>query len=197
MQPKSWQRSVRGGASGRLSTEEVHHIRTTDVQGKNRDISFVSESGLDKLVLKSRKPSWTASRERFFRALENAVPKVSVNSHASALSVHGSPAESACDVPLAFESGGKGRLTLRNPPPHGPSPLRRANQLIGKSGPRIRTEGEPDAGGLAGEAGIIEPYSASMTSTPLRLSNTSVSSPSTPMAASSVAASLSILTTPK
>jgi prophage antirepressor-like protein len=44
-----------GDALGRLAANDVEHVVTTDVQGKNRRISYVTEAGLYKLVMRSRK----------------------------------------------------------------------------------------------------------------------------------------------
>lgn len=45
-----------GQALSRLKPEDIASVTTGDVQGKNRAISFVTEGGLYKLVLRSRKP---------------------------------------------------------------------------------------------------------------------------------------------
>lgn len=45
-----------GDALGRLPGDDVRYVASTDVQGKNRKISYVTEAGLYKLVMRSRKP---------------------------------------------------------------------------------------------------------------------------------------------
>jgi prophage antirepressor-like protein len=50
-----------GNALSRLAQTDIEHIRTADVIGKNREIAFVTEAGLYKLVMRSR----TAQAEPF------------------------------------------------------------------------------------------------------------------------------------
>lgn len=77
-----------GQALSRLAAREIESITTGDVLGKNRAISFVTESGLYKLVMRSRKPQaeafveWVTSevlpsirRKGYYSALEAAQEK--------------------------------------------------------------------------------------------------------------------------
>jgi prophage antirepressor-like protein len=52
-----------GNALGRLDQDEVESITSSDVQGKNRAIVFVNESGLFSLILGSRKPEAKAFKK--------------------------------------------------------------------------------------------------------------------------------------
>ncbi len=45
-----------GNVLSRLKQNDIENIVTADVQGKNRGIAYVTEAGLYKLVMKSRKP---------------------------------------------------------------------------------------------------------------------------------------------
>jgi len=45
-----------GNALARLGDSDIENIRSVDAQGKNRPIAFITEAGLYKLIMRSRKP---------------------------------------------------------------------------------------------------------------------------------------------